>query len=48
MKFDYDRLKFDCNVRFNWKFDYVRLKLTKFDYVTLNLSEIWLCYIEFE
>jgi hypothetical protein len=28
MKFDYYRLKFDCNVRFNLKFDYVRLKLT--------------------
>jgi hypothetical protein len=40
MKFDYNKLNFDCNVRFNLKFDYVKLKLTKFDYITLNLSEI--------
>jgi hypothetical protein len=30
------------------KFDYVRLKLSKFDYVILSLCEIWLCYIELD
>ena len=28
--------------------DWNWVNLTKVDYGTLNLSEIWLCYIEFE
>jgi hypothetical protein len=33
MKFDYVRLKLDYHVRFNLKFDYDNLKLTKFDLI---------------
>jgi hypothetical protein len=33
MKFDYVRLNFDYNVRFNLKFDYVRLRVTKLDLI---------------
>jgi hypothetical protein len=38
-------------IEFGWNLimlDWNWVNLTKVDYVTLNLSEIWLCYIEFE